>query len=235
MPLGHCALVVDDTRLMLEVLRQVLHTHFNEILTAESYREAVRHLDARPIIDTVVTDVYLEDGNGFQILDKLENDGRTDARVLFVTARWNEVDQQRALDRGAVGYLSKPVSMADIRGALSSCRYSGPRNRREPTLARIWLIDSERRERLLSFGIHDISSSGALIDTTGPLPVGTELEFEIVHREDEGVIRVRGTVVRVQEPSWVNPGGAAVRFDWIDSPQSLAQLVEGSGGTRRSN
>jgi hypothetical protein len=63
-----------------------------------------------------------------------------------------------------------------------------------------------------------------MLDTTGPLPVGTKLEFEIVY--DEGrAVRVRGTVVRVQEPSWLDPGGVAVHFDWVDSCQRLEQLI----------
>jgi hypothetical protein len=54
--------------------------------------------------------------------------------------------------------------------------------------------------------------------------VGTKLEFEIVYDEDQA-IRARGTVVRVQEPSWLDLGGAGVHFDWVESRQRLEQLI----------
>ena len=67
-------------------------------------------------------------------------------------------------------------------------------------------------------------TSGMLLDTEGPLAVDTELEFEIVYGKGE-MVRGRGTVVRVQESSWLDVGGAGVRFDWIDSSERLAQLI----------
>jgi hypothetical protein len=62
---------------------------------------------------------------------------------------------------------------------------------------------------------------------------GAELEFEIVCNDDK-LIRARGTVVRVQEPSWLNAGGTAVRFDWIDSPARLDQMIRGNPGAAAS-
>ena len=33
------------------------------------------------------------------------------------------------------------------------------------------------------------------------------------------------TVVRMQEASWLDAGGAAVHFDWVESRQRLNQLI----------
>ena len=54
--------------------------------------------------------------------------------------------------------------------------------------------------------------------------MGSKLEFEIVYSEDEAV-RAKGTVVRVQEPSWLGASGSAVQFDWIEQPDKLTSLV----------
>ena len=96
----------------------------------------------------------------------------------------------------------------------------------EPDGARVWVVDPARRERLLSFELHNISETGTLIDTTGPLPVGTALEFEIVYGEKNEMIRGRGKIVRVQEPSWLSTSGSALHFDWIESPSELLHLIE---------
>ncbi len=149
--------------------------------------------------------------------------------VLLVTARWNEEDAQRAEELGAIGYLAKPISVRELRTCLAMSPGEQQRKARQRTLARIWVVDPELRERLLSFEIHDISESGTLVDTTGPLPLGTALEFEIVYGENQ-MIRGRGTVVRVQEPSWLSASGSALQFDWIESPDKLTSLIQTDRG-----
>jgi CheY-like chemotaxis protein len=224
MLLGSRILVVDDSRCMLEVLGQNLRLHFSTILFASTYAEAVQQLQQEPDIGAVICDVILPDGDGFKLLEQLASAPKPMPKVLLITARWVEDDWQRALSLGAIGYLPKPVSLRDIRTALLMSANPKTRGSRHRTLAKALVVDPERRERLLCLEIHDISATGALLETTGPLPVGTKLDFEIVYDEDQA-IRAKGTVVRAQEPSWLDAGGAAVRFDWIESPQRLEELI----------
>jgi CheY-like chemotaxis protein len=224
MLLGDRILVVEDSRCMLEVLGQILRPHCSAILFASTYRDAVRQLKQEPDPGVIVCDVILPDGNGFQLLEQLASGPKPMPKLLLITAHWVEDDRQRALSLGAIGYLPKPVSLRDIRTALSMPANPKRRGLRHRTLAKAWIVDPERRERLLSLGIHDISATGALLDSTGPLPVGTKLEFEIVYSEDQ-TVRVKGTVVRVQEASWLDMGGAAVHFDWVESLQRLNNLI----------
>ena len=191
---------------------------------ADSYRGALQELEQNPDIGTVICDVILSDGNGFQLLEQLASVPQPMPKVLLITARWVEDYRQRALSLGAVDYVSKPVSLRDIRAALSRSASPKPRDPRHRTLAKALVVDPTWRERLLCLGIHDISATGALLDSTGPLPVGTQIEFEIVYDEDQ-VIRAKGTVVRMQEASWLDMGGVAVHFDWIESRQRLKQLI----------
>ena len=125
---------------------------------------------------------------------------------------------------GAVACLQKPISIQEIRSCLVNPVTHQPREPRHRTFASVWVIEPTGRERVLSLGIHDISFTGALLDSAGPLPVGTELELEIVKNLDDP-IRVTGTVVRTQEPSWLNPGGVAVHFDWVESPGRICELI----------
>jgi len=202
MLLGGRVLVVDDAPFMLEILAEILRPHFTHVLTAGTYRQALEQMYNAPV---------------------------PKPEVLLVTARWNEADAQRAEELGAIGYLPKPISVRDLRTCLAMSPGKLQRKARQRTLARIWVVDPELRERLLSFEIHDISESGTLVDTTGPLPLGTALEFEIVYGENQ-VIRGRGTVVRVQEPSWLSASGSALQFDWIESPDRLTHLIQTDRG-----
>jgi len=225
MLLGRRVLVVDDAPFMLEVLKNILRSYFSEIITASSYQEALAKIDQYPTLEVIITDVILPDGNGFKLLERVDFGLEPRTHVLLITARWNEADNQRAKDLGALGYLPKPFSVRDLRAALSEATPRPPRAERRATLAKTWVVDPGNREHLLSFGIHDISETGALLDTAGPLPVGSELEFEIVDGDREA-IRGRGKIVRVQEPSWLNVAGSAVHFEWIDSRPKLTQLIE---------
>jgi CheY-like chemotaxis protein len=195
------------------------------MLLASSYWDALRELEQNPGIGAVICDVILPDGNGFQLLEQLASGSKPMPKTLLITARWSEDDRQRALSLGAVAYLPKPISLREMRAALSMPAHARPGSSRYRTLAKAWIVDPHRRERLLWLGIHDISATGALLDSTGPLPVGSQLEFEIVYSEEQAV-RARGTVVRVQEPSWLDVGGAAVHFDWIESVQRLNELMD---------
>ena len=229
MLLGGRVLVVDDAPFMLEVLGEILRPHFTHVLKASTYREALEHVEQGSVIDVIISDVILPDGNGFKLLEQIYNAPAPKPEVLLITARWSEEDLRRAEELGAIGYLAKPISVRELRTCLAVSPDVQNRKARQRTLARIWVVDPELRERLLSFEIHDISETGTLVDTTGPLPLGTALEFEIVYGENK-VIRGRGTVVRVQEPSWLGSSGSALQFDWIESPDKLTSLIGSDPG-----
>jgi len=225
MLLGGRVLLIEDSRFMLEALGRLLLPHFTKIATANSYASALQHLEEDPRIDVIVSDVVLPDGNGFKLLEKINTFPAPRPKVLLISARWTEADRDRAASLGAIGYLPKPISVRDLRRVLARDAAPVARAARLRTLSRVWIVDPERRERLLCFDVHDISETGMLLDTTGPLPVGTEIEFEIVRGEGEA-IRGRGSIVRVQEPTWLNVGGAALHFAWVESQAKLKKLIE---------
>ena len=233
MLLGDRILVVDNSRFMLEVLGRVLAPHCGKMLLASSYRDALRELEQNPDIGAVICDVNLPDGNGFQLLEQLASGSEPMPKFLLMTAHESEDDRQRAQSLGATAYLPKPISLHNIRTALVMPDDPNPRGSRRRTLAKAWIVDPERRERLVWLGIHDISATGALLDSTGALPVGTKLEFEIVYSEDQAV-RAKGTVVRVQDPSWLDAGGTAVHFDWVESVQRLTEFMQRHDRARSS-
>jgi CheY-like chemotaxis protein len=233
MLLGDCILVVDDSRFMLEVLGRVLAPHCAKMLLANSYRDALRELEQNPDIGAVICDATLPDGDGFQLLEKLSDGPESILKILLTAASWSDEEQERALSLGASACLRKPFSLREIRSALLTPEGPRPRDSRHRTLAKVWIVDPERRERLIRLEIHDISATGALLDSTGPLPVGTKLEFELVYKEGEA-IRAKGTVVRVQEPSWLDDGGAAIHFDWVESAQRLSAFMQRHDRARSS-
>lgn len=80
---------------------------------AVSVKEGVSLIDkAKP--DLVLLDVHLEDGTGFDVLQKLK---KTHFRIVFVTAH----DQYalQAIKLSAIDYLLKPIKPEELRFAMS--------------------------------------------------------------------------------------------------------------------
>ena len=104
------------------------------------------------------------------------------------------------------------------------------RDERVSLRARVQLVEANG-ERLFSWRVRNLSASGAFIETRGPLPVGEQLELEIQSGSQR--YRVRAEVVRLQEPSWLSPGGVGVRFE-DEGAEQRAVLESLVGQVRRA-
>lgn len=61
------------------------------------------------------------------------------------------------------------------------------------------------------YRIVDISTTGALFETDGALPVGSLIDVDLV-LDDNFVASVKGRIVRVQHPAWGRAAGVGVQF-----------------------
>jgi DNA-binding response OmpR family regulator len=104
-------LVVDDEAPILDLVREYLSSEGMEVAVAEdgpSALDAVR--DRRP--DVVVLDVMLPGLDGFEVLRRLRT--FSDAYVIMLTARAEEIDRIVGLSVGADDYLVKPFSPREL-------------------------------------------------------------------------------------------------------------------------
>ncbi len=81
--------------------------------------------------------------------------------------------------------------------------------------------------------IADISVSGALLETTRPIPIGRSLDLDLV-LDHEAVAHVTAEVVRIQEPAWGRVGGVGVAFRSYggDSHEVIERYVEADPDAR---
>jgi diguanylate cyclase (GGDEF)-like protein len=107
-------LACDDEQSILEVLRTVLTSEGYEVVTATNGPDAIE-LFKREAPDLILLDVSMPVMTGFEILDKLkEYVGDRYIPVIFLTASIRIDYKLRALHGGAVDYLVKPVSPAEL-------------------------------------------------------------------------------------------------------------------------
>jgi twitching motility two-component system response regulator PilH len=220
-------LVVDASPTARETLRTVLIPHCRRVLAAPSAAEAIATIDRDETIGLVLCDAVLPEQGGFAVLRHARGLTGRKPEVIVVSPWWIPGDAQRATEDGALGYLVRPISLRDVARLWKQGRVQPealhPRMERRP-LAKVWLLDPlERGRTVLSWDLYDVSTTGAFIETRGPLPVGADLQLEIIFGKES--VRCTARVVRVQEPCWMHVGGVGVTFTEMD-PTSRRVLEE---------
>lgn len=115
---GEQILVVEDNEKNMKLFRDVLQATGYRTLEATTGGRAVE-LATEHGPDLVLMDVHLPDINGLEALDRLRADRRTASiPVLAVTAQAMQGDRERFLAAGFDGYVSKPVNIVELVGAV---------------------------------------------------------------------------------------------------------------------
>jgi len=104
-------LVVDDERPMVELLAGYLTREGFRVLRAYDGAAAL-DLARRESLDVVVLDVMLPEVDGLEVCRQLRT--FSDAYVLMLTARTEEVDKVVGLAVGADDYVTKPFSPREL-------------------------------------------------------------------------------------------------------------------------
>lgn len=119
-------LIVDDDPCLLDIFSVMLSRDGFEVTTAGSVDEAVSVLRGARV-DLVLSDVCMPDRSGFDLLDAVRGIDQQ-LPVLLITGAPSMQDGTRAREKGATGYLSKPITAAqlrvEVREALDRCRAS---------------------------------------------------------------------------------------------------------------
>jgi DNA-binding response OmpR family regulator len=173
-------LVVDDEQPIRELVRGYLLREGHEVLEAADGPAAVAAVAAQ-LPDLVVLDVMLPGFDGLEVCRRLRS--TSDAYVLMLTARGEEVDRIVGLEVGADDYLIKPFSPRELVARIKAM-LRRPRSALPSVLPSGLQVDLGRRQ--VAVDGHDVSL--------------TYLEFELLAalaREPGMVIPRRQLVERV--------------------------------------
>ena len=102
-------LVVDDVPSNIEVLRGILRGEYRVMAAIDGERALeIARREPRPAI--ILLDVMMPGLDGYEVCRLLKADPETrNIPVIFVTARDEDIDQERGFDLGAVDYITKPL------------------------------------------------------------------------------------------------------------------------------
>lgn len=182
-------LVVEDSPENRQLLTTYLRQEGFVVLEAADGAEFHAVLEtATPAL--VILDIQLPDTDGLTLA--LETRRRSDAGIIFVTARDNDFDRVAALELGGDDYVTKPVNLrellARVRSVLRRRARSGPglsRNYRfagyQLDLVRRELLDGNNERVALTTGEFNVLA--ALVVHAGD-PVSREYLLEAISQRD---------------------------------------------------
>jgi FixJ family two-component response regulator len=104
--------IVDDDALARDGIRELLESLGYNAITFSS---AEYFLQSNAIAETtcLITDLQMPGLNGLELQEALQSRGYQ-TPVILITAYPNEKDRARALDNGAIGFLSKPFDEGSL-------------------------------------------------------------------------------------------------------------------------
>jgi twitching motility two-component system response regulator PilH len=107
-------LIVDDSPTEVHVMQRALEKHGYQTATAGDGAEGVR-LAREMHPDMIFMDIVMPGMNGYQATRALSSDPSTrEIPIVMVTSKGQETDKIWGLRQGAVDYMVKPVSTADL-------------------------------------------------------------------------------------------------------------------------
>jgi two-component system, NtrC family, response regulator PilR len=120
-------LVVDDEPDLRTLYELTLVREGYDVESAASVEEAWALLNepARGGFHLLITDMRLPDGNGLDLLRRMEEAGRTE-KAIVITAYGSPENAVEALKAGAYDYLTKPVDLRQFRAAVASALGRAP-------------------------------------------------------------------------------------------------------------
>ena len=157
-------LIVEDEPSIAEVVELYLRRAGFQVSAVRDGNAALALLE-KHIPDLVVLDVMLPGADGFSILRWIRD--RSEAPVIFITARREEIDRIAGLELGADDYVVKPFSPQELVSRVRA------------VLRRIHREDN-RVEKPLVFGDLGIDPQSRLVTLAGQEINLTSREFDLL-------------------------------------------------------
>jgi len=106
-------LIADDEPNIVISLEFLMQRQGYETHVARDGDEALAEIErVRP--DLVLLDVMLPRRDGFEVCQKLREDGWDDLKIVMLTAKGRDVEIEKGLAVGADAYVTKPFSTGDL-------------------------------------------------------------------------------------------------------------------------
>jgi two-component system chemotaxis response regulator CheY len=116
-------LAVDDSKTILDLIRETLTLHKYEVETADNGAQALdKYAKFRP--DIVTLDLAMPVLDGYETLKRILHLDKN-ANVVLVTASEQQDILERCMEKGAIGYIVKPFTAKELVTAITNAWKAG--------------------------------------------------------------------------------------------------------------
>ena len=215
-------LVVEDAPEYARVVSTVLHNAGHRVRLASSIARAIEEMEMSAP-DVVILDLTLPDGDGLDLCRLIRE--RSNAYVLMLTGRDDEVDKLLGFRLGADDYMTKPFSARELAARVDALL-------RRPRV-------EQGTEALRTFGDLAISTSAREVTVAGVVADLTRIEFDlldVLSANPKVVYNRQQLLDRVWGPGWfgddhvvdVHIANLRKKIDQ-NGPKSWVRTVRGVG------
>jgi signal transduction histidine kinase/DNA-binding response OmpR family regulator len=144
-------LVIDDDRVVSELIRKQIGNERLEVISALSGEEGIKKArELQPQL--IVLDILMEEMDGWSVLSEIRADPVIANTPVFILSSIDE--RSRGRSRGVVDFLVKPPRRADLKAVLD--KYLGESDESQTRSGAILLVDDDEGTRsLMARTLHD--------------------------------------------------------------------------------
>ncbi len=180
--------IVEDDQNLAMVLSRVLAKEGYEVFVDHTVADGKSRLKGREVPGLVLTDIYLPDGSGLEILEHAKALSQ-DASVIVMTANATVESAIEAMKKGAYDYLLKPFQVEElvmVVRRIFQCRSLQAENRflkegRKRGFFETGILGTSKQIREILGAVANVSNSRAGVLIEGESGTGKELIAQAIH------------------------------------------------------
>ena len=105
-------LVVDDEKLIRDVIREYAYNESYDVIEAENGLDAIEKVKQNPNIDIIIMDIMMPKLDGYSASREIKKNN--DIPIIMLSAREEEYDKLAGFDIGIDDYMTKPFSPKEL-------------------------------------------------------------------------------------------------------------------------
>ena len=167
-------LIVDDEKMMTELLTDHLQDCGYETMAANSAGEAISLLPKQP--DLIILDINMPGMDGLELCRNIRS--HIACPILFLTARITEQDKINGLQYGGDDYITKPFSLGELSARGAAHLRRDERSRSRPSVLTSNGLIVNLSQRLVSWNGQEIAFSKREFDLIAFLMTNANQVFD---------------------------------------------------------
>jgi CheY-like chemotaxis protein len=221
-------MIVDDEPEVLKVLKNLLESLGYEVLALADSREAAQRVE-RQKLDGIFVDAHMPHMDGPELVRHIRKSTSNSSVPIVMLTGYDDVETMRAGFRaGITFFLAKPPQMTALAGVLKPLHGAMLREKRSYIrLPLRTIVNCRTVKAQFTSASLNIGEGGMLLEQSGGLEVGEELELRFSVPGQQEMLNPRAKVVRKE-------GATRIAVQFIDlSPEGRRAIQDYISGVVR--